>query len=221
MVFNLSESNSIANRFLRELRDREVQNDRMRFRRNLERLGEILAYEVSRKLEYVNQDIHTPMERMTVRELKTDPVLITVLRAGLPFLQGFLNYFDSSETGFVGAYRIEGDLELKIKMDYSSTPSIEDKEVVFIDPMLATGSSLIDAIRISLRNTKPSRVHIASVIAAPEGIARIIEHFEKELSVPFLIWTCAIDKHLDHRYYIVPGLGDAGDLCYGKKYNKG
>jgi uracil phosphoribosyltransferase len=212
-IFVLSESKNIGNRFLSELRDTDVQQDRMRFRRNLERLGEILAYEMSRQLSYQAIDVNTPLGVKTMSLPSTDPVIVGILRAGVPFLQGFMNYFDRADVGFVGAYRKEDGPELSVNIDYLSVPSLEGRPVILIDPMLATGRSVVDAVNALIPKGKPSHLFIASVVSAPEGIKRVTE----EVSLPFSLWTCAIDDKLNDSAYIVPGLGDAGDLSYGMR----
>jgi uracil phosphoribosyltransferase len=205
MVFNLSERNSMANQFLMELRDRTLQRDRMRFRRNLERLGEVMAYEISKHLQYTSKS--------RVNVLKEQPLLVTVLRAGVPFFQGFLNFYDQSDAGFIGAYRRESLKEVSIKFDYMTSPVTGGREVILIEPMLATGKSLIDSVNNLIKRGKPAHLHIASVIAAPEGIKYITE----QMQLPYTIWTYAIDEKLNDQFYIVPGLGDAGDLSFGSK----
>lgn len=213
MVFVLNDQNSIANQFLFELRDASIQHDRLRFRRNMERLGEILAYELSKKLDYTAREAVTPLGKKGIHVIQEQPVMITILRAGLPFFQGFVNFFDRADCGFIGAFRKEDEHHLTIKLEYIATTSLNDKVVILIDPMLATGRSVVDSVNAMLRNGKPAHLHIVSLVAAPEGI----EYLKENLALPFSLWTCAIDEKLDHRYYIVPGLGDAGDLSYGDK----
>jgi uracil phosphoribosyltransferase len=212
-LFVLGESNSIANQFISELRDAVVQKDRMRFRRNMERLGEILAYELSKKLSFKPKTVTTPLGDVTVNILKEFPVLITILRAGIPFHQGFLNIFDQADCGFVGAYRNENDKDISVNIDYMSIPSIHERPVVLIDPMLATGRSVVDAQKLLLAKGTPSHIYIVSVVAAPEGIRLL----ETNLTGSYSLWACAVDEKLNSSYYIVPGLGDAGDLSYGLK----
>lgn len=212
-IFNLSEERSVANQFLAELREAGLQKDRMRFRKNLERLGEIMAYEISRKLLFESREIDTPLARMTVQLLKLHPVLITILRAGLPFHQGFLNIFDHSDSGFIGAWRDEGAKGLTVNMDYVSLPPVDGMPVILIDPMLATGQSLLKAQKQLLLKGTPSHLFIVSVVAAPEGIKLLKEN----ITLPYSLWTCAVDENLNASFYILPGLGDAGDLCYGVK----
>jgi uracil phosphoribosyltransferase len=212
-LFVLSEHHSIANQFLSELRDAALQKDRMRFRKNMERLGEILGYEVSKKLSYESKKVKTPLGESSLHVLKEYPVLITILRAGIPFHQGFLNIFDYADCGFIGAYRNEGSAEITVNIDYVAVPPVHERSVVLIDPMLATGRSVLDAQKLLLKKGTPSHVYIVSVVAAPEGLRLLKEN----LSLPYSLWTCAIDEKLNSSFYIVPGLGDAGDLSYGIK----
>jgi uracil phosphoribosyltransferase len=216
-MFVLNHNPSIANQFLAELRNIHIQKDKLKFRTNLERLGEILAYELSKSLDYTVNTIQTPLAKTTVFLPKNTPVLIGILRAALPFYQGFLNYFDQSESGFIGAYRQENNTqnshEVNISYLYQALPEINHKEIILIDPMLATGKSLVESIQHLSSMGKPSKIHIASVIAAPEGI----EYIKKEINEPVSFWIGAIDDRLNEQYYIVPGLGDAGDLAFGTK----
>ena len=213
-LFVLAERNSIANQFLFELRDTDLQKDRMRFRKNLERLGELLAYEVSRRLTYESKIVKTPLGELSMPVLKENPLLITILRAGVPFHQGFLNIFDGADCGFIGAYRNEmsGGM-ITVNVDYLSVPEVTGKQVVLIDPMLATGQSVLDAQKLLVSKGMPAHLFIASVVAAPEGMRLLRE----SLTLPFSLWTCAVDEKLNSSFYIVPGLGDAGDLSYGAK----
>lgn len=214
MLFVLDQTPSIANDFLRQLRDKNIQNDRLRFKKNLERIGEIMAYEISKKLSYVDTTIDTPLAATSVKGLKEQPVLITILRAGLPFFQGFANFFDNADCGFVGAYREEGaTAELRIHLDYVATGDLNDRVVILIDPMLATGKSIIHSLEVLLKKGKPSHLHIVSLVAAPQGI----DYLKKNISIPYSLWTCSVDQTLDSNFYIVPGLGDAGDLSFGVK----
>jgi uracil phosphoribosyltransferase len=213
-LFVLSENDSIANEFLSELRDASVQKDRMRFRKNMERLGQILAYEVSKRLSYELKKIKTPLGESSIAVLKEYPLLITILRAGVPFLQGFLNVFDRADCGFIGAYRNENKQAITVNLDYLSVPSVDKKFIVLIDPMLATGRSVLDASKLLLAKGTPAHVFIVSVVAAPEGLQLLKEN----LAFPYSLWTCAVDEKLNSSFYIVPGLGDAGDLSYGSRY---
>lgn len=209
----LGEPPSIANQFLNEIRSKEIQQDRLRFRRNLERMGEIMAYEVSKQLSYKECMVTSPLSALQSTQLKTQPILITVLRAGLPYFQGFVNYFDQANAGFIGAYRKEDGEELTINLEYLASPSLEGQEVILIDPMLATGKSFIRSVNALLNRGTPAHIHLASLIASPEGI----QHVNENLKIPFTIWTFSVDEKLDDRFYIVPGLGDAGDLSFGTK----
>lgn len=214
--FVLSETPSIANRFLAELRDLSIQSDRMRFRRNLERIGEVLAYEVSKSFNYQNQQISTPLGTHSTPLPTSSPVLVSILRAGLPLHQGVLNYFDQADNGFIGAYRNTDQQDsqgFSIQLDYESIPPLQDRPLLLIDPMLATGRTLVKALHGITAYGTPSQIHILSAIAAPEGIA----YLKKEWSSSFSLWIGAIDDHLNAKSYIVPGLGDAGDLAFGKK----
>lgn len=214
MVIVLGHQNSLANVFLSELRNIEIQKDSLRFRKNLERLGEIFAYEISKKLTYQTQKIESPLGIAKMEIINKQPVIATILRAGLPFHQGLLNYFDQAESAFVSAYRKHkhnGDFE--IKLDYISAPSLDDKELILADTMLATGQSIEVALKGLLRYGIPSKIHIVSVISTAIGI----EYLQKCLPVDTYIWTVAVDDELTAQAYIVPGLGDAGDLAFGEK----
>ncbi len=208
----LTEEPSLANQFISELRDISIQRDALRFRRNLERLGEILAYKISVQLPYTTKQVQTPLTVCEQLHLTEYPVLATVLRAGLPFHQGFLNYFDQSPSAFVAAYRLEATAELTVNVDYLAAPSLEGRVLLLVDPMLATGKSLVLTYQAMLRFGTPSQVYIAAAIASPEGVA----HLQRELPHT-KIWLGALDESLNERSYIVPGLGDAGDLAFGAK----
>lgn len=211
-VYILTEEPSIASQFISELRNVQVQRDSMRFRRNLERLGEVLAYKISTQLTYAPQQIQTPLATCEQQQLIEYPVLATVLRAGLPFHQGFLNYFDQSPSAFVAAYRMEATSEIAVNVDYLAGPSLEGRVLLLVDPMLATGTSLALTYKAMLRFGTPSQVHIAAAIASPEGVAHIQQQLPEAI-----IWLGALDERLNERAYIVPGLGDAGDLAFGAK----
>jgi uracil phosphoribosyltransferase len=215
-MFILNETNSIANNFLSEIRDISIHQDRLRFRKNLERLGEIMAYEISKDLDYQETEIHTPLQSTHVNTLDNQPILISVLRAALPFYQGFSNFYDQAPSGFIGAYRAKANSNepgISIDLDYLAAPDLNGKEIILIDPMLATGKSIIKSVEAMMQNGIPKMIHIASVIAAPEGINFI----NASMSIPFKIWTCALDEKLNSKSYIIPGLGDAGDLAFGIK----
>ncbi len=186
----------------------------MRFRTNLRRLGNILAYELSKNLEYKAVEIETPLMKTNVLQLDEQVVLVSVLRASLPFYQGFLDFFDKAENGFIGAYRQEGNKDdLEINLGYYASPNLEGKTLVIVDPMLATGKSFIKSLESLFINVKPRKIHIAAVVAAPEGLAYIKEN----LSIPHQVWIGALDQGLNEQAYIIPGLGDAGDLAFGPK----
>ncbi len=216
-MFVFSQRPSIANQYLAELRDARAQTDRLRFRRNLERLGELMAYEISRTLAYQNGKVQTPLAMAPVQTLLQQPVLATILRAGLPFHQGFLNVFDQADNAFAGAYRrvarpSDNDHEFDIEMEYVSGPDLSGRTLILIDPMLATGRSLEKVYHTMLRFGVPAQTHIAAAIASPEGVS----HLQDQLP-QCRLWLGAVDSHLNDHYYIVPGLGDAGDLAFGEK----
>ena len=214
-VHNLSLEDSILSQFMAEIRDQQIQTDSLRFRRNLERVGEIIAFEISKTLPYKTQPITTPLGNCDCRVLKDQPVLATILRAGLPMHQGFLNIFDQAENTFISAYRLHNgnDDEFEVKVEYLASPDLEGRTVILCDPMLATGSSMVLAYKALLARGKPEKVHVATVIASDTGIRYVQNHLPAET----IIWTAAIDTKLTPKAYIVPGLGDAGDLAYGKK----
>jgi uracil phosphoribosyltransferase len=214
MVFELDKVDSVATTFLEELRTGYRTSDPFKFRYNMERIGQIMAYEISKTLTYTPVEITTPLGIKTSRKVSSQVVLGTVLRAGLPFYQGFLNYFDKAGNAFVGAYRIEGNSDdLLVEMEYSVSCSLDGKVLIIVDPMIASGKSLVTAIKSLLEKGKPTFVHIASIIAAPEGINYIREN----ITIDKKIWTGSLDSHLNEDYFIVPGLGDAGDLAFGSK----
>jgi len=216
IIHNLGLNNSILNRFMAEVRDVNIHNDRMRFRRNVERIGEIIAYEISKTLNYRMVEIQTPLGVQPVSTPCDSIVLATVLRAGLPFHQGFLSYFDAADNAFISASRKynEDHSAFTIELGYLSSPSIEGKTLIIIDPMLATGSSLDLSYQILLKRGTPAKIHIACVIASQYGIEAATRIFPESNTT---IWSGAIDPDLNDKAYIVPGLGDAGDLAYGEK----
>jgi len=197
-----------------EIRDIEVQGDRQRFRNNLKRIGAILAYEMSKSLDYHDKIITTPLSDITQKVLKDQPMLISIMRAGMPFFDGVLEFFDQSDAGFIGAYRTNNFATSKeISVNYLAVGDITDKIVVIADPMLATGKSIVDSIENLRTSGVPKKIFILAVIAAPEGI----KYLEENVGLPIELWCAAIDDKLDEKSYIVPGLGDAGDLSYGLK----
>lgn len=213
MVINLSEQHSLISNWVGELRDIDIQNDRMRFRRNLERIGEAIAYEISKVLTFEEKEIQTPLGIATAKVLKEQPVLATILRAGLPLHQGILNFFDKADNAFISAYRKHNkDGSFEISLDYVSCPELENRVVIISDPMLATGSSLVKTIHFLKEEGRPREIHIVVAIACTVGI----EYVKRE-EPSVTIWCGDIDDELTAKGYIVPGLGDAGDLAYGTK----
>lgn len=214
-IHYLSEGNSILNHFLGQIRNVNVHNDSMRFRRNIERIGEIMAYELSKKLHYKTVEIQTPLGIKTTPEIKDQLVLCSILRAGLPLHLGFLNYFDNAENGFVSAFRHHpnNDDYFDILVQYQAIADINEKNLILVDPMLATGQSIVAVFNKLMEKSTPKEIHIAVVIAAPEGIA----YLEKHLPENCHLWVASLDEKLNEHRYIVPGLGDAGDLAYGEK----
>ncbi|MFM7901163.1 MAG: uracil phosphoribosyltransferase [Bacteroidota bacterium] len=214
MVRILSEQNSIVNRFIAELRDVSIQNDRARFRRNLERIGEIAAYEISKTLPYHSKDFTTPLGVAPMDVPSEQPVVATILRAGLPLHQGVLNYFDHADNAFISAYRKHHkDGSFEISLEYVAAPSLDGRIVILTDPMLATGQSMVMTYKAMLERGVPSHTHVVSVIASSLGV----EYVKKHLSSNITLWIGAVDEELTAQSYIVPGLGDAGDLAYGEK----
>ena len=214
-IINLGNQDSVFNHFVREIRDISIQKDAMRFRRNIERIGEIFAYEISKKMNYQAKEIRTPLGISTENIMLEKPVLATILRAGLPLHQGLLNYFDNSDNCFISAYRKHkkgGNFEIKI--EYMSSPDLEGKTVILCDPMLASGNSMLLAIEALLSKGKPKHIHVVVAIASSEGI----QYFKE--NTPFrscTLWLGAEDQEMTSQSYIVPGLGDAGDLAFGEK----
>ncbi|MFT6872210.1 MAG: uracil phosphoribosyltransferase [Roseivirga sp.] len=213
-MFILNKTNSIANNFLAELRDKSIQKDRLRFRQNLKRLGALLAYEISKDLNYESKVIQTSLAETNTAVISDDVVIVSILRAAIPFSNGFVQMFDHAEVGFIGAARQEsnGD-EVEVDLDYVAAPDLTGKTLIIVDPMLATGKSLAQSVERLVKNGNPKSTHLASVIAAPEGIA----YLNESLRLNFKIWTCALDERLNEQSYIIPGLGDAGDLAFGPK----
>lgn len=214
MVHILGANNSIFNEYIAEIRDEKIQKDSMRFRRNLERMGEIMAYEISKTLVYQPMEVTTPLGIANMSLIKEQPVIATILRAGMPLHQGFLNYFDKGENAFISAYRKHHkDGTFDIKVEYLSSPELTDKVLILCDPMLATGASMVLTYKALMQRGKPRHTHIASVIASVEGV----DYAKKHLPENVTLWCGAVDDELTAHSYIVPGLGDAGDLAYGTK----
>jgi uracil phosphoribosyltransferase len=215
MVHLLGGHNSLLNQFISEIRDEVIQKDPLRFRRNLERAGEIFAYEISKKLVYKIREVITPLGVAKIPMLEKQPVLATILRAGLPLHQGLLNYFDKAENCFISAYRkYDRNGEFHIEFEYIASPIIDNKIVIIADPMLATGSSMEIAYHALLQKGGPSHIHLVSVIASKQGIDYVLRVLPKD---KITLWVGAIDPEMTPKSYIVPGLGDAGDLAFGEK----
>ncbi len=214
-IHNLSLQNSILNTFISEIRNIEVQNDRMRFRRNIERVGEILGYEMSKSLNYESKTVETPLGTLPIPLPKNDVVLCSILRAGIPLHNGLLNYFDKAENAFISAYRHHKNNsdDFEIIVEYLACPNLEGKTLVLADPMLATGQSLVATFKALEPFGTPKAIHLVSVIGAQPGI----DFVEKHLGENVHLWIATIDEKLNSKGYIVPGLGDAGDLAFGEK----
>ena len=214
-IHHLSEKNSVLNHFLGEIRDQNIQKDRLRFRRNIERIGEIMAYEMSKELDYKSWEISTPLGLKKSSEINDKIVICSILRAGLPLHNGFLNYFDGAENGFISAYRFHpnNDTDFEIKVEYEAVSEINDTNLILVDPMLATGQSIVAVFNKLILKGKPKEIHLAVVIAAPEGI----KYLESHLPDNCHLWIASIDERLNEKNYIIPGLGDAGDLAFGSK----
>ena len=215
-IINLCDHNSLLGQFMSEIRDKRIQQDRMRFRTNIHRLGQIMAYEISKRLQYNTIGAETPLGVKQCNVLGDKVVLSSILRAGLPFHEGFLSYFDGAENAFVSAYRkyIDDTDDFVVHIEYIASPRLDDKTLILVDPMLATGSSMELAYRALLTKGEPAHVHVASVVATPKAIDVIRQHLPE---VRTTLWTCDIDDELNEHSYIVPGLGDCGDLLYGEK----
>lgn len=216
MAIVLSDQFSLINTWINELRNVELQNDRMRFRRNMERIGEIAAFEISKGLEQKEIEITTPLDKIKVKEIAVQPVITTILRAGVPLFQGILNYLDKADCGFVAAYRKhDANDYFSIKQDYLTCPSIDARPLIVADPMLATGASLLEAIKDLLNHGEPTQLHIVVAIASRQGVEAVQNEYPDAK-----IWVGVIDEDLTSKGYITPGLGDAGDLSYGEKLQR-
>ena len=216
MITVLSDQFSLVNTWINELRNVEIQSDRLRFRRNMERIGEIAAFEISKGFETEEVEITTPLDQIKVTEVAVQPVITTILRAGVPLFQGILNYLDKADCGFVAAYRKhDANDYFSIKQDYLTCPSIDGRPLIVADPMLATGASLIEAIKDLLNHGKPKQLHIVAAIASQQGVDTIQKAYPEAK-----IWVGVIDEGLTSKGYITPGLGDAGDLSYGEKLQR-
>lgn len=215
MVHILAEHTSILNQYIAEIRDENIQKDRIRFRRNMERIGELFAYEISKTLVYTNSVTQTVLGEAETHTLAEQPVVATILRAGLPLHAGMLNIFDSAQNAFISAYRKHSkDNSFNIQIDYLSSPNLDDKILILTDPMLATGSSMVLTYKALLSKGKPRHTHIVCVIASREGVEYLRANMPND---DYTLWVGAVDEELTAHAYIVPGLGDAGDLAYGEK----
>jgi uracil phosphoribosyltransferase len=212
---NLSLNNSVLLHYLSEIRNINIQNDSLRFRKNIERIGEIMAYEISKNLEYQSNTTQTPLGLKKSFEILESLVVTSVLRAGLPMHQGFLNIFDHAESAFFAAFRkhINNSDDFEIELSYEAIPDVHNKTLLLVDPMLATGQSLSKVYHKIIEKYQPKKIILASIIATPEGI----EYLQKNIKCEVTLWIATVDDHLNEKKYIVPGLGDAGDLAYGKK----
>jgi uracil phosphoribosyltransferase len=215
-INNLEKTDSVFNQYMAELRDAVIQQDRMRFRRNLERIGEIMAYEISKSFEYDNEEVTTPLGIKDIRTMHEQPVIATILRAGLPFHNGMLSMFDQADSAFIAAYRKydKNEEDSEIRVEYFSSPDIEDRILILCDPLLATGESIVKTLNGLMEDMMPKEVHIAVAVASQDGL----DYVERTMSrLPVTIWVGSIDEELTARAYVVPGIGDVGDLAYGEK----
>ncbi|SMC57234.1 uracil phosphoribosyltransferase [Cellulophaga tyrosinoxydans] len=215
IIHNFEQQNSILNKFIAELRDTTIQKDSMRFRKNIERVGEVLSYELSKSLQYQEHSITTPLGEKAIPLAASDIVICSILRAGLPFHQGILNYFDDAENGFISAYRHHENNsdDFEVIVNYFAAPNLEGKTLLLVDPMLATGRTLENVLKGLKDHGTPKQIHIVSVIGSTEGVDYVDAVFPKTTH----LWIAAVDEKLNTKGYIVPGLGDAGDLAYGQK----
>lgn len=215
-INNLEKTDSVFNQYMAELRDAVIQQDRMRFRRNLERIGEIMAYEISKSFEYDNEEVTTPLGIKDVRTMHEQPVIATILRAGLPFHNGMLSMFDQADSAFIAAYRKydKNEEDSEIRVEYFSSPDIEDRILILCDPLLATGESIVKTLNGLMEDMMPKEIHIAVAVASQDGL----DYVDRTMSrLPVTIWVGSIDEELTARAYVVPGIGDVGDLAYGEK----
>jgi uracil phosphoribosyltransferase len=214
-IHHLSENNSVLNHFLGQIRDVNLQDDSMRFRKNMERIGEIMSYELSKVLDYKSVEIQTPLGIKKTSKIEDQLIICSILRAGLTMHQGFLNYFDNAENGFISAFRHHpnNDTDFDILVEYQAVANLENKNLLLVDPMLATGQSIVAVYNKLMEKGTPKEIHIAVIIAAPEGVA----YLEEQLPDSCHLWIASLDEKLNDKKYIIPGLGDAGDLAYGTK----
>ena len=215
-INNLEKTDSVFNQYMAELRDAVIQQDRMRFRRNLERIGEIMAYEISKSFEYDDEDVTTPLGIKEIRTMHEQPVIATILRAGLPFHNGMLSMFDQADSAFIAAYRKydKNEEDSEIRVEYFSSPDIEDRILILCDPLLATGESIVKTLNGLMEDMMPKEIHIAVAVASQDGL----DYVQRTMSrLPVTIWVGSVDEELTARAYVVPGIGDVGDLAYGEK----
>ena len=215
-IHNLEKTDSVFNQYMAELRDATIQQDRMRFRRNLERIGEIMAYEISKSFEYDDEEVTTPLGVKQIRTMREQPVIATILRAGLPFHNGMLSMFDQADSAFIAAYRKydKNEEDSEIRVEYFSSPDIEDRILILCDPLLATGESIVKTLNGLMEDMMPKAIHIAVAVASQDGL----DYVQRTMSrLPVTIWVGSIDEELTARAYVVPGIGDVGDLAYGEK----
>ncbi|MBR3427551.1 MAG: uracil phosphoribosyltransferase [Bacteroidales bacterium] len=215
-INNLEKTDSVFNQYMAELRDAVIQQDRMRFRRNLERIGEIMAYEISKSFEYDNEEVTTPLGIKDIRTMHEQPVIATILRAGLPFHNGMLSMFDQADSAFIAAYRKydKNEEDSEIRVEYFSSPDIEDRILILCDPLLATGESIVKTLNGLMEDMMPKEIHIAVAVASQDGL----DYVDRTMSrLPITIWVGSVDEELTARAYVVPGIGDVGDLAYGEK----
>ena len=215
-IHNLEKTDSVFNQYMAELRDAVIQQDRMRFRRNLERIGEVMAYEISKSFEYDDEEVTTPLGIKQIRTMHEQPVIATILRAGLPFHNGMLSMFDQADSAFIAAYRKydKNEEDSEIRVEYFSSPDIEDRVLIVCDPLLATGESIVKTLNGLMEDMMPKEIHIAVAVASQDGL----DYVERTMSrLPLTIWVGSIDEELTARAYVVPGIGDVGDLAYGEK----
>lgn len=212
MLKILNQTNSIVNHFLFEMRHKDIQKDRFKFRNNLKRLGYIMGYEISKELSFKDEEVISTLGTANVSLLDKQPVIMPILRAAIPFMDGFIEIFDQADVGFIGASR-EDDEDITVRLSYKVSPSLEGRDLIIVDPMLATGKSIVKSIHALSANGLPRHIHIATAVAAPEGV----DYISQAIKNSYTLWTGALDEKLNSKAYIVPGLGDAGDLCYGPK----
>ena len=215
-INNLEKTDSVFNQYMAELRDAVIQQDRMRIRRNLERIGEVMAYEISKSFEYDDEEVTTPLGIKQIRTMHEQPVIATILRAGLPFHNGMLSMFDQADSAFIAAYRKydKNEEDSEIRVEYFSSPDIEDRILILCDPLLATGESIVKTLNGLMEDMMPKEIHIAVAVASQDGL----DYVERTMSrLPVTIWVGSIDEELTARAYVVPGIGDVGDLAYGEK----